>query len=107
MSTCRVFSIAVGRARGAATSALSMAERSYSTSEGRGRSQEDPMPEGRWPRGATLRPRPGAVAGRTYPSPEARGGSQEEQPHFQGAVAARAQEGLEELFHVQGQKGWQ
>ena len=26
-------------------------------------------------------------------------------PHLQQAVAARAQEGLEELFHVQGQKG--
>ena len=31
---------------------------------------------------------------------EARGGGREEQPHLQGAVAARAQEGLEELFHV-------
>ena len=30
---------------------------------------------------------------------------QEEQPHVQGAVAARAQEGLEELFHVEGQEG--
>ena len=29
----------------------------------------------------------------------------EELPHVQGAVAAQAQEGLEELFHVQGQKG--
>ena len=26
--------------------------------------------------------------------------------HVQGAVAARAQEGLEELSHVEGQKGW-
>ena len=26
------------------------------------------------------------------------------QPHVQGAVAARAQEGLEELLHVQGQE---
>ena len=33
------------------------------------------------------------------PMPEARGGSREEQPHVQGAVAARAQEGLEELSH--------
>ena len=40
------------------------------------------------------------------PTPEARGGGQEEQPHVQGAVAAWAQEGLEELFHLQGQKGW-
>ena len=26
-------------------------------------------------------------------------------PHIQGAVAARAQEGLEELSHVEGQEG--
>ena len=32
--------------------------------------------------------------------PEARDGCQEEQPHLQGVVAARAQEGLEEIFHV-------
>ena len=44
------------------------------------------------PRGATLRPRLEAVAGRSNP---------------RGAVAVRAQEGLEELFHVQGQEGWQ
>ena len=49
----------------------------------------------------------GAVAGRSYPTPEARGGSQEEQLHLQGAVAARAQESLEELFHVQGEEGQQ
>ena len=40
------------------------------------------------------------------PMPEARGGGWEEQPHLQGVVAAWAQEGLEELFYVQGQKGW-
>ena len=120
-----------------------MAERSYPTSEVRGRSLEDPMPEGRWPRGVTPRPRSGAVAesvrlrqhrnggeelphvrgegrrprgatphprpgveaGRTYPTPEARGRSQEEQPHLQEAVAAGAQKGLEELSHVEGQEG--
>ena len=37
--------------------------------------------------------------------PEVRGGGREEQPHVQGVVAALAQEGLEELFHVQGQEG--
>ena len=37
--------------------------------------------------------------------PEARGGGQEEQPHIQGVVAARVQEALEELLHVQGQEG--
>ena len=39
------------------------------------------------------------------PHSEARGSGQEEQPHIQGAVDAWAQEGLEELFHVQGQEG--
>ena len=47
----------------------------------------------------------GAVAERSYLSPEARGGCREEQPHVQGAVAAQAQEGLEELFHIQGREG--
>ena len=107
-----------------------MAKRRYPTSEFRGRSREDPMPKGLWPRGVThvrgqgqqptvpgcngaetaeksypsLRSR--AVAERSYPKPEARGGSWEEQPHIQGAVAAREQEGLEELSHVEGQEGW-
>ena len=39
------------------------------------------------------------------PTPEARGGGREDQPHIQGAMAARAQEGLEELSHVEGQEG--
>ena len=39
------------------------------------------------------------------PKPEAKGGGQEDQPHLQGAVAAWAQEGLEELSHVEGQEG--
>ena len=42
---------------------------------------------------------------RSYPVSEVRGGGQEDQPHAQGAVAARAQEGLEELSHVEGQEG--
>ena len=42
------------------------------------------------------------MAERSYPTSEVRGGSQEEQPHVQGAVAAWAQEGLEELSHVEG-----
>ena len=36
------------------------------------------------------------------PPPEARGGGWEEQPNLQGAVAAWVQEGLQELFHIQG-----
>ena len=101
-------------------------------SEVRGRSWEDPMPEGQRPRRVTQRPRSGGGAAerrspeskvrggdeRSYPmsevrgggreeilhalKPEARGGGQEELPH---AVAARAQEGLEELSHFEGQEG--
>ena len=36
-----------------------------------------------------------------------KGGGREEQPHIQGAIAARAQEGQEEPLHVQGQEGQQ
>ena len=45
-----------------AAKAQSMAKKTYPTSEVRGRSQEDPMPEEQWPRGVTPRPRSGAVA---------------------------------------------
>jgi len=41
-------------------------------SEVRGRSREDPMPEGRWPRGATPRPRPGSAARRSNPTSKER-----------------------------------
>ena len=41
---------------------------------------------------------------RSHPLPEARGSGQEEQPHLQGAVAAWAQEGLEEPSHVESQE---
>ena len=57
------------------------------------------------PRRATPRPRSGATARGDTPVNEVRGGSQEELPHVQGAVATRAQEGLEELSHVEGQEG--
>ena len=50
-------------------------------------------------------PKVRAAAWRSYPTPEVRGGSREEQPHVQGAVAARAQEGREELVHIHGQEG--
>ena len=50
-------------------------------------------------------PRPGAAGRRSNPTPKARGGGQEDQPHVQGAMAARAQEGLEKLSHVEGQEG--
>ena len=88
-----------------ATGAHSAAERSYPTSEVRGRSREDPMPKGRRPRV------PGCngtgTAKRSYPTSKVRSGGQEDQPHVQGAVPVRAQEGLDERFHVQGQEGQQ
>ena len=48
--------------RVAVTSAHSASKRSYPTSKVRVRSQEDPMPEGRWPRGVTPRLRSGVAA---------------------------------------------
>ena len=78
---------------------LSAVERSYPKSEVRGRSQEEPMPKGWWPRGHGREELPHA------PTPQARGVSREDQPHVQGVVAARAEEGLEELSHVEGQEG--
>ena len=75
-----------------------MAERSYPASEVRGSSQEE-LPHA---------PKPEARGGRREEQtmPEARGDGREDQPHIQGAMAARAQEGLEELSHVEGQEGW-
>ena len=75
-------------------------ERSYPVSEVRGGSREE-IPHFLKPktRGSGREELPHA------PKPEAKGGGGEEQPHIQGAVAARAQEGLEELSHVEGQEG--
>ena len=50
------------KAQAAATGMLSAAERSYPTSEVRGRSLEDLMPEGRQPKGVIPRQRSGAAA---------------------------------------------
>ena len=81
------------------------AERSYPATEvrGSGREKLPPARQGRWPR------EPGCnsagAAKRSFPTSEVRGGGREEKPHVQGVVAARAQEGLEELLHVQGQRG--
>ena len=61
-----------------------MAERSYPVSE---------------VRGAGLEELPPAL------KHEARGGGQEDQPHVQGALAAQAQEGPEELSHIEVQEG--
>ena len=65
-----------------ATGAFSAAERSYPTSEVKGRSQEDPMPEGRRPRGVTPHPRSGAAAESARLQWHRNG--QEELPHIQG-----------------------
>ena len=44
------------------------------------------------------------MAERSHPATEVRGSGREEPPHIQGAVAAQAQEGLEELSHVEDQE---
>ena len=67
------------------------AERSYPTLEVRGRSREDPMPEGQRPRGVTPRPRSGqwprapdcdgaGTAERSYPASEVRGAAERRYP---------------------------
>ena len=45
-----------------------------------------------------------SVAERSYPTSKVRGGGREERPHIQGLVSVWAQEGVEELFHVQSQE---
>ena len=47
-------------------------------------------------------PEPGAAAGRRHPRPKPGPAAGRSNPR---SVAAQAQEGLEELFHVQGQEG--
>ena len=71
-----------------------MAERSYPTCEVRGAAER------RYPASEVR-----GSDERSYPTSEARGRGREDQPHVQGAVAAWAQEGLEELSHVEGQEG--
>ena len=93
------------RPRGAAKSEVrGSGQRSYPESKVRGGGREElPRVRGqRWPGEATSRPRPGAVALRSHPVPEARGRCREEQPK-----ELRLQEGLEELSHVEGQEGQQ
>ena len=73
------------------------AERSYPTSEVRGGNKRSyPVSK---VSGGGWKELPHA------PTPEARGGGWEDQPPVLGAMAARAQEGLEELSHVEGQEG--
>ena len=69
-------------AQAAATGVLSTAKRSHPMSEVRGRSLEDFMPEGQWPRGINPRPRSGAAAESTRPRRRRKG--REELPRVQG-----------------------
>ena len=83
---------------------------SYPTSKVRGSGREEiPLVQGRGGNQEDLphAPKPKARGGgrEEQPMPEARGSGQEDQPHIQGAVAVQAQEGLEELSHVEGQEG--
>ena len=55
------------------------------------------------PRRATPRPRSGAAAKRSYPTPKVRDADREEQPYVQGA--ARVQAGRKELLYIQGWGG--
>ena len=55
----------------------STAERSYPTPEVRSRSREDPIPEGRRPRGATQCLRSGAMARGSYPMSKVRDSSRD------------------------------
>ena len=88
-------------------------ERNYPTSEVRGGGWEElphfPKPKARGGGREELchapKPEPRVAAWRSNPTPEARGSGREDQPHVQGALAARAQEGLEELSQVEGQEG--
>ena len=84
-----------------------VAKRSYTTSKVRASGRVcQAATEQEQPRRATPNPRPGAVAGKSNPTPEARGGSREEPHDVQRAVAALVQEGLEEPSHVEGQEVW-
>ena len=85
----------------------SIAVRSYPSPKVRGSDQECQTAAAQeWrSRGASPRLRSGAVAERSFPTPEVRGPAQDELPQLQGAAAARAQEGREELLHIQRQEG--
>ena len=74
------------KSKAAATaSALSTAEGSYPTSGVRGSGQEyQAVTVQEWPTGATLRPRPGAVAGKINPRPRSGGCAGTEGPR--GAI---------------------
>ena len=98
-----------GQKPGGPNARRAAAKRSYPTSEvmGSGRECQAATVQER-SRGATPEARDGAR--RSYPtppSPRPGAAAGEDQPHAQGAVATQAQEGLEELSHVEGQEGQQ
>ena len=92
----------------------SLAVRSYPSPKVRGSDRErrsgsqEELPhiqgQGQQPRGTTHAGGQGP-AGEELLHARGQGRGPEEQPHLQGAAAARAQEGQEELLHVQGQEG--
>ena len=82
------------------TDGAGTAEKSYPASKVRGGGWEElphaPKPEARG----------GSQEEQPHEQPRGRGGGLEDQPYVQGALAARVQEGLEELIHIEGQEGW-
>ena len=93
-----------------------MAGRRHPAAEGSGGWEETPNVQGQGrPGEATLHPRPGVVTLRSHPEPQGQGQQlggatytlgQVRQPGgaTRGVVAAQAQEGLEELSHVEGKE---
>ena len=84
-----------------------MAERRYPASEVRGGDERSyptsEVRDGGWEEiSQALKPKARGGGGEEQPHARGRGGGWEDQPH---ALAARAQKGLEELSHVEGQEG--
>ena len=92
---------AAGKSYLTSRSGVAAAGRSYPKSEVRGGGQECQAATTQKRRGATAARGQGRQQGGATPA----GAGWEEQPHVQGAVAAQAQEGLEELFHVKVRRG--
>ena len=100
-----IYRLYTDKAQAAATGALKRSREELPHVRGQGgrpRGDTKRPRSGAATRGVTPRSRSGVAAWRRYPTPEARGGGREDQPQ---AVAAQAQEGLEELSHVEGQEG--
>ena len=98
-------------------SKVGAAKRRHPASKVRGCREELPCIRGQWRLGGDTPRRRSGVAGRSHLAPEARGSDPEEPPRAQGqgprpggatqvVVAVQAQEGLEEVSHVEGQEPW-